>query len=144
MTKPRTTRDEETRDHELAGDYNFQPLHPFDLPEGVYKEGYDFHWARLSIRGERDHRVEEMVSKGWKLVPGSRAPNRYIDPLSENSLSKDYIIKKDTILMERPSIYSKREKEYLQKVSEQRTRALPGMSRETSEIGVRSQYSNYF
>lgn len=144
MTKPRTTRDEETRDEEILTEWNLEPVNPFDLPEGVYREGYDYHYTRLSIKGDRDYRVEELTGRGWKLVPGSRAPNRYIDPLSENSLSKDYITKKDLILMERPSVYSKREKEYLQKINEQRTRALPGMSHETSEIGVRSQYSTHF
>lgn len=145
MTKPRTTRDEETRDAELMAEWDFEPANPFDLPPGVYKDGFDFHWTRYRLRDERDHsRIEEMTTKGWKLVPGSRSPNRYIDPLSDNSISKDYIVKKDLILMERPSVFSKREKEYLERLNEQRTRALPGMSRETSEIGVRAQYRNHF
>ncbi len=132
--KARTTRDEEIRNNEILENWNPNPIAIFDLPPGVYKEDYDFHWARLRIRGERDNRVEELVSRGWKLVPGSRSPNRYIDPLSEDSLSKDFIIKNDTILMERPSIYSKREQEYYNKLNEQKTRSLPGMSRDTSEL----------
>jgi len=146
MTKSRTTRDEETRDAEIMEEWGYESANPFDIPAGVQREGFDYHYTRFSVRGERDHRVEELMGKGWKLVPASRCSdkNRYIDPLSDNSLSKDYIIKRDLILMERPSIFSKREKENLERSQEQKTRALPGLSAATSDITMRAQYRNHF
>jgi hypothetical protein len=143
MTKPRTTRDDETRDKELLEEWTFELINPFDLPPGVYREGFDFHWARRDVRGITDYRIEDLMRKGWKLVPANRAENMYIDPLSQNNYSKDFINRRDTILMERPSIYAKREKDAERKLIKDRTRALPGVEPDTATFSTRNSISSF-
>lgn len=143
MTKPRTTRDDEARDNELLAEWNFEYANPFDLPSGVWQEGFDFHWARRDVKGATDYRIEDLMRRGWKLVPASRSTSTYIDPFSQNSLSKDFINKKDTILMERPSIFAKREDEALKKQIADRTRSLPGIERDTATFSTRNSISSF-
>lgn len=143
MTKPRTTRDDEARDSELLAEWDFEFADPFALPPGVWKEGYDFHYARRDVRGQTDYNIEDLMRRGWELVPSSRSPNRYIDPLSQNSLSKDFINKRDTILMERRSIFAPREKAALSKKIVDRTRSLPGVERDTATFSTRNSISSF-
>ncbi len=143
MTKPRTTRDDETRDKELLEEWDFELSNPFDLPPGVWREGFDFHYARRDVKGQTDYRIEDLMRRGWKLVPASRAVNTYVDPLSQNSYSKDFINKRDTILMERPTVYAKREQDALKKSIVDRTRALPGVERDTATFSTRNSISSF-
>lgn len=143
MTKPRTTRDDETRDKELLEEWSFEYANPFDLPPGVKQDGFDYHWARRDVKGATDYRIEDLMRRGWKLVPAGRAENTYIDPLSINSYSKDFINRRDTILMERPSIFAKRENEELKKRIVDRTRALPGVERDTATFSTRNNISSF-
>lgn len=151
MTKPRctrddeirTTRDDETRDKELLEEWNFDYADPFDLPPGVWREGFDFHYARRDVKGQTDYRIEDLMRRGWKLVPANRATTMSIDPFSQNSLSKDFINKKDLILMERPTIFAKREHEALNKQIVDRTRSLPGVERDTATFTTRNTINSF-
>lgn len=139
----RTTRDEETRDKELMEEWNFDYTEPFDLPPGVWREGFDFHYARRDVKGQSDYRIEELMRKGWKLVPADRTTNMFVDPLSQNSLSKDFINKRDLILMERPSIFAKREQDAERKKLSDITRALPGVERDTATFTTRNTINSF-
>ncbi len=123
MRKERIERDEETRDADLRPEYQFEYINPYDLPTGVYREGYRYHWGRHNVRGVNDHKLEKLLRAKWELVPASRSKDKFIDPLGENPLSEKYIYVKGCYLMERPEIYSKHEDQYHHKETLERTRS---------------------
>jgi len=127
MTKTRTTRDEETRDMHLSENFKFGNANPYDLPRGVFREGYSFHWGRTYVKGLIDNNLEHLMRKGWELVPASRTTGTSLAPLNRNPLSKEFICTYDTILMERPIDYRKREIKEEQRITEEKTRLLPGI-----------------
>jgi hypothetical protein len=109
MTKrntERTERDEDTRDLGLRPVHNFEYVSPYDLPAGVYREGYRYHWGRHTVRGINDHRIEKLRRKYWELVPASRTTDKFLDPLGDNPLSEKFICTNGYILLERPEQYS--------------------------------------
>lgn len=123
MRKERIERDEETRDAELHPEYNFEYICPYDLPPGVYREGYRFHYGRHKVRGETDYRLENLLRKGWELVPASRRTDKPVEMLNSDPLSEKYIYIKGCVLLERPEIYSKREDEYQHRETIEKTRS---------------------
>jgi len=130
MTKPRTTRDEETRDMDLMEEYNFEYANPFDLPRGVYREGYSFHWGRTAFQGVNtyDYRTEELLRKGWQLVPKDRTTDKLLDPLvGKNPLSEKYICTFNKVLMERREEYKEREINARDRRTQDITKSLAGI-----------------
>ncbi len=116
------------RREELRPQINMDYLSPLDVPEGVKKEGFSYAWVRKSIRGEDDYRVEQMAARGWTPVPADRCPGMSLDPLNRNVLSKEFVCYKDVLLMERPSVYSEREEEYLNQLNRNKLKSLRGVS----------------
>lgn len=130
MIKSRTSRDEETRDMDLMEEYNLEYANPFDLPPGVYREGYSFNWARITFQGINtyDYRVEELLRKGWQLVPRERSTDKLLDPLlSRNPLSEKYICTFNKVLVERAEPYKEREILAKNKRTEDITKSLAGI-----------------
>ena len=128
MKNNRSTRDSETREHEMLESYNMDYLSPLSIPEGVKKEGYSYAWVRKEVRGQDDFRVEEMAAKGWTPVPADRAPSFSFDPLDRNPLSKRFFTHKDLILMERPEIFSKKETAAFNALNANKLKSLRGVS----------------
>jgi len=124
----RSTRENETRIHEIRESYDMDYISPLSIPPGVKKEGYSYAFVRKEIKGQDDFRVEEMAAKGWTPVPADRAPNYSFDPLDRNPLSKKYICYKDVLLMERPDIFSKKETERFNEHNANKIKSLRGVS----------------
>ena len=128
MTKKHSDRDEETRDldvrdTDLRPAYNFEYINPYDLPEGVYREGYKYHWGRYGIRGVSDNRIEKLLREGWDLVPASRTKQKYLDPLGQNPFSGQWIFVNNCLLLERHERFSKEQEEYYNRETAERTRS---------------------
>lgn len=124
----KSTRDTETRAHEMRETYDMDYVSPFTLPKGVAKDGYSYAWVRMSIKGQDDYRVEEMAAKGWTPVPSDRAPNFSFDPLERNPLGRKYMTYKDVLLMERPEIFSKKEEARFNEMNANKIKSLRGVS----------------
>lgn len=124
MKKLRTERDEEVRDSDLRPEYNFEYVNPYDLPPGVYREGYRYHWGRHNIRGASDNQIERLRRKKWELVEASRTTAKYIDPLGENPLSEKFIYVNGCLLMERHEKYSEYEDQQHHRNTIEQTKAL--------------------
>jgi hypothetical protein len=128
MKNNRSSRDSETREHEMLESYNMGYMSPLTLPPGVAKEGFDYYWAPKGIKGTENYEVERLAAKGWTLVPVSRAPNYSFDPLKRNPLSTEYICYKDVILMERPERFSKQETAAFNALNANKLKSLRGVS----------------
>ncbi len=102
-------RENEARIHEELDDYSMDYMSPLDVPHGVKRQGYSYHWATTSVRGENVNEVENLLRKKWQMVPADRSPNHLHNPLGRNPYAEKYISTKDLILMERPTIYSVKE-----------------------------------
>ena len=132
MTKNTKTRESELRSHEMRDDYDMDYVSPLRVPEGVKKDGFSYRWVNTGIKGEENYRIDEMASKGWALVPVDRSPGITFDPLGRNPLSKQYICYKDVVLMERPTVYSDRDKSRLDKINRDKIKSLRGV---TNDVG---------
>lgn len=120
----RTTRETETREHEMRPSPELSNINLRTLPRGVQKDGYEYWWTR-AIEG--DSCLSEKLSKGWSIVPTERAQSdSYIHPFEMNSERKKCIWRQDTILMERPSIYSQYEKDIQNRQGVTSTREIKG------------------
>ena len=122
------TRASETRLHEMRDHYDMEYSSPLRVPDSLKKDGYVYRWVNTGIRGRETYRLDEMVSKGWALVPKDRSSGLCFDPLGRNPLSKQYICYKDVILMERPKTFSDRERQNLYKKNDDKIRSLRGVS----------------
>jgi hypothetical protein len=128
MTTPRTTREAETRSHEMLEIYDLDYANPLSIPPGVAKEGYVYHWARKDIRGESDYRVEVLASQGWTPVPTERMNKAFVDPLGRNPLAQQFSVFKDVLLMERPEMLSKRATAKFNELNANKLKSLRGVS----------------
>lgn len=144
MTKKRISRDEEirefnTRDTDLRPEYNFDYVNPYDLPAGVYREGYNYHWGRYSIRGNSDNnKIEKLRRAKWELVPASRSTEQFLDPLGQNPFSGQYIYVDQYLLFERPEIFGQHEDEYWNRETVERTRAASAQISEDRIVNANS------
>lgn len=132
MARNIKTRESELRSHEMRDDHDMDYVSPLHVPEGVIKEDFSYRWVNTGIKGQENYRIEEMGSKGWLLVPVDRNPGITFDPLGRNPLSKQYICYKDVVLMERPSVYSDRERARLDKINRDKIKSLRGV---TNDVG---------
>ncbi len=123
MRKQRTDREEETRDSDLHTQYDFEYVSPFDLPPGVYREGFKYHYARHNIRGATDHKLEKLLRDKWELVPRSRSKAPNIELIHDHPLAEKYIYVAGYLLLERPEIFTERQEEYLNRETIERTRS---------------------
>lgn len=128
------TRESELRSHTMHDEYDMDYCSPLDVPDSVKKEGMSYRWVNTSIKGEENYRIDEMVNKGWSLVSVDRSPQQRFDPLGRNPLSKQYICYKDVVLMERPSIYSDRERARLNEINRNKIKSLRGVSNDIHNI----------
>lgn len=124
MTTKRTERDDQTRDSDLRPIFNFEYANPYDLPAGVYREGYRYHYGRHTVRGINDHRIQQLRRKYWELVPLSRTTDKFTDPLGDNPLSNQFICVNGEILMERREEYSIEEERQQHRDTVEATKAL--------------------
>jgi hypothetical protein len=74
-----------------------------EIDPRYFRPGYDYRMVRMNISGEDDYNLEGYLTKGWTLVPKNRVKdaNHYQDPFGRDSMTKDYVCRKDCILVER-------------------------------------------
>lgn len=133
-TRAFATRESEQRSHAMRNDYSMDYISPLDVPDSIKKDGYSYRWVNISIKGEENYRIDDMAAKGWTLVPVDRNPNVAFDPLGRNPLSKQYVCYKDVVLMERPTVYSDRERERLDAFNRNRIKSLRGVSNDIGQM----------
>lgn len=140
-TRMSSTRESDLRSHAMRDDYDMNYISPLDIPASVEKDGYSYRWVNTSIKGEENYRIDEMAAKGWTLVPVDRSPNIAFDPLGRNPLSKQYICYKDVVLMERPAVYSDRERARLDTINRNKIKSLRGVSNDVGNMSYTSTTS---
>jgi hypothetical protein len=120
----RVNREDEMREECYMGYFS-----PFSVVDKIREEGKSYRFARKSILGQNDYRVEELAMQGWVPVSAEKIPGAFkADPLGRNPMANDFYCYKDTILMERPEIYSEREREQLRRKNIDIIRNLRGVS----------------
>lgn len=129
-----STRESDLRSHQMRDEFDMDYINPLDVPSSVRKEGMSYRWVNTSIKGEENYRIDEMSAKGWTLVPVDRSPNITFDPLGRNPLAKQYICYKDVALMERPTIYSDRDRARLDLINRNKIKSLRGVSNDTGSM----------
>ena len=98
----RVSRDSENRVLEGGRNkYNMKYVSCLNVPDHIRKEGHEYFWERLSIRGQIDNALDNAMMRGWKPVPIDRDPGRFTDILERNPLSRKYVCQGDVMLMER-------------------------------------------
>lgn len=127
--QPRTTRETRTeKEIEMLENYDMDYADPLSIPPEVIKDGYVYHWARKDVKGANDYRVETLSSRKWTPVPRARANKSYVDPLGRAASDHSFIEHKDTILMERPAIYSQRDTERHNQITDNKLKSLRGVA----------------
>ncbi len=125
----KSTREAETRTHEMRKTYDMQYVSPLSLPAGVARPGYVYHWGRTSIKGMDDFNLEDLLRDGWELVPAERAESYVnLDPLNRNPLSNKYISRKDVLLVEKEEILVKERTKHFNEMNANKIKSLRGVS----------------
>jgi len=89
MAENRLNRELETRDKTVR---KRTWVRPETLPSPTLEEGYDFHWVRISTRGEEDPmNISSKLREGWEPVKASDHPEIYVGGI-ENERFKDNVI----------------------------------------------------
>lgn len=89
MADNRLNRENETREKTAR---KRAWVRPETLPTPKPEDGYDFHWVRVSMRGEADHmNISLKLQEGWEPVKASDHPEIYVGHV-ENERFKDNII----------------------------------------------------
>lgn len=77
-------------------------VRPETLPTPTPEEGYDFHWVRVSTRGEADPmNVSLKLREGWEPVKASDHPEIFVAGV-ENDRFKDNILIGGLLLCKAP------------------------------------------
>jgi len=89
MAENRLNRELETREKTVR---KRSWVRPETLPSPTPEEGYDFHWVRISTRGEEDPmNISSKLREGWEPVKASDHPEIYVGGI-ENERFKDNVI----------------------------------------------------
>lgn len=131
----RITREQETRSNEQRPTYDMTYVSPLALPRGVAKDGMVYHWGRMSAKGKDDYRLEELLSDGWSVVPVERAESYVsLDPLNRNPFGKQYICKKDVILLEKDARLVNERTRQFNEYNANRIKSLTGVSNDMGGV----------
>ena len=100
MAENRIARDQETREDTVRkSSWELPNVLPTPRPE----PGYEFHWVRISTRGELDPRnISLKLQEGWEPVKASEHPEIFIAGV-ENERFKDNIVIGGLMLCKTPT-----------------------------------------
>ena len=100
MAENRIAREQETREQDVRK-RSWEP--PNVLPTPRPEPGYEFHWVRISIRGEADPRnISLKLQEGWEPVKASDHPEIFVAGV-ENAYFKDNIVIGGLMLCKTPT-----------------------------------------
>lgn len=142
LNEGKNTRQSEKRIYEALPEYDMDYANPLEVPASVKQDGYSYRWVNIAIRGETNYNIDKKAARGWKLVPKDRASNMSFDPLNRNPLSKDYICYKDVVLMERPTVYCDKEREYFDRLNRSKIQSLRHVSNDLAEFNKKTTSMN--
>lgn len=100
MAENRIAREQETREQGVRKrSWELPNVLPTPHPE----PGYEFHWVRISIRGETDPRnISLKLQEGWEPVKASDHPEIFVAGV-ENANFKDNIVIGGLMLCKTPT-----------------------------------------
>jgi hypothetical protein len=100
MAENRIAREQETREQDVRKrSWELPNVLPTPRPE----PGYEFHWVRISIRGEADPRnISLKLQEGWEPVKASDHPEIFVAGV-ENAHFKDNIVIGGLMLCKTPT-----------------------------------------
>jgi len=100
MAENRIAREQETREQGVRKrSWELPNVLPTPHPE----PGYEFHWVRISIRGEIDPRnISLKLQEGWEPVKASAHPEIFVAGV-ENDTFKDNIVIGGLMLCKTPT-----------------------------------------
>lgn len=97
---------------------------PDTLPTPYPEEGYEFHWVRISTRGEADPmNVSSKLREGWEPVKASDHPEIFVAGV-ENDRFKDNIVVGGLLLCKAPVEMVRERNEYYIDAAEAQTRSV--------------------
>ena len=109
MAENRLNRESETRE-KTARKRSW--VRPETLPSPKPEEGYDFHWVRVSTRGEVDAmNVSSKLREGWEPVKASDHPEIFVAGV-ENERFKDNILIGGLLLCKTPKEFVEDRNDY--------------------------------
>jgi hypothetical protein len=115
MAKNELTREQETRERAVRK-RSWQ--RPETLPTPHPEEGFDFHWVRVSTRGEMDAtNVTSKFREGWEPVKASDHPEIQVFH-AENDRFKDNIVIGGLMLCKTPSEFVEDRNDHFRQVAE--------------------------
>lgn len=104
-------------DQTIGGHYSMDFENPFRLPPEACKDGYKTVWVNTDPKFSR---LNSLGDQGADLIPSSRAPKRFKNPLSNRTREEEVYYNKDTVALEMPEeIVNRREHYFNQKASQQ-------------------------
>ena len=109
MAENRIAREQETREQDVRKrSWELPNVLPTPRPE----PGYEFHWVRISIRGEADPRnISLKLQEGWEPVKASDHPEIFVAGV-ENAYFKDNIVIGGLMLCKTPTDFDEDRKKF--------------------------------
>lgn len=96
------------------------------IPAGLKRDGFDIHAARNSSKGQYDPSIDRHRSKEWRVAPASRLTHR--DQGRLQSVDAPFgIAFNDITFMERPSIFSQKDKAFWAREAQDALRKAQGV-----------------
>jgi hypothetical protein len=99
-TRANTRREVEGRNGEMLSRRRIADGDPFSIPDDMKEPGWDYQWIAVSVLNDGEivaDKYLQMLENGWRPVPASRFPGRYM-PVGK----KGHIIRDGQGLYERP------------------------------------------
>lgn len=119
----------EQRESELRDIFNNNNTSdPLYIDPKYIPEGWEYYWARESLRGEPDvGRIIELRKKGWTPVPASRHPHMvFEDFLARKEYLRGYIADRGLVLVERPKSVGDEFRAKLNSLNNRVLKSMPG------------------
>lgn len=90
MAENRLKQDQETRE-KTARKKSW--TRPETLPTPTPEDGYEFHWVRISTRGESDAmNVSLKLQEGWEPVKASEQPRIFVGRIEDDRFKENIVI----------------------------------------------------
>lgn len=120
----RTSRLAESRiaDYDMASSMEYRS--PLDIPQELRKDGFEQHWATMSIRGKDNFDVEEKARQGFRMISTDHCPQFAVDPLGRNELGNKFYTCKGQVLMEREKEIGERKRARDNQIATDKVRAI--------------------